>query len=30
MGVLFAFLVTRRHPTRNAKQQGRKMPPSGG
>jgi membrane-associated phospholipid phosphatase len=29
-GVLLAFLVTRRHPASNAKQQGRKMPPSGG
>ncbi len=30
MGVLLAFLVTRRYPTRNAKQQGRNMPPAGG
>ena len=30
MGVLLAFLVTRQHPTRNAKQQGRNMPPDGG
>ena len=29
MGVLLAFHVTRRHPARNVKQQGRKMPPSG-
>ncbi len=29
MGVFLAFLVTRRHPARNAKQQGRNMPLSG-
>src|SRR5436190_4921455 len=30
MGVLLAFLVTRRHPASNAKQQGSNMPPAGG
>jgi hypothetical protein len=29
MGTLLAFQVTWQHPIRNAKQQGRKMPPSG-
>ena len=29
IGVLLAFLVTRRHPTRNANQQGTNMAPAG-